>query len=65
MEGTHTDNSAKGQGIEKEIEIPVEGSLGLLAYGDLGLTAWREVRRKIYLQMLESQPDSEENTGKK
>lgn len=26
--------------------IPVEGSLGLLAYGDIGLRAWREVKKK-------------------
>lgn len=28
----------------KSYEIPVEGSLGLLAYGDKGLRAWRKVR---------------------
>jgi hypothetical protein len=27
-----------------EIEIPVKGSLGLLAYGDKGVKAWREAR---------------------
>ncbi|MFT6500721.1 MAG: hypothetical protein ACJASQ_000830 [Crocinitomicaceae bacterium] len=27
-------------------EIPKEGSLGLLAYGDKGLRAWRKVRDK-------------------
>jgi len=26
--------------------IPVEGSLGVLAYGDIGLRAWREVKKK-------------------
>lgn len=26
--------------------ITVEGSLGLLAYGDVGLRAWREVKQK-------------------
>lgn len=25
----------------KKMDIPLEGSLGLLAYGDLGLKAWR------------------------
>ncbi len=25
-------------------KIPVEGSLGLLAYGDIGLREWRKVR---------------------
>lgn len=26
--------------------ITIEGSLGLLAYGDVGLRAWREVKQK-------------------
>jgi len=30
----------------KELEIPPEGSLGLLALGDVALKAWREVRIK-------------------
>ncbi len=28
-------------------DIPVEGSLGLLALGDLGLLAWRQKRTKF------------------
>lgn len=28
-------------------EITEEGSLGLLAYGDIGLRAWRKVRNEI------------------
>jgi hypothetical protein len=28
----------------KDYKIPIEGSLGLLAYGDKGLRAWRKVR---------------------
>ena len=28
-------------------DIPVEGSLGLLALGDLGLFAWRQKRRQF------------------
>ncbi len=28
------------------LEIPVDGSLGLLANGDLGLIAWRIARKK-------------------
>lgn len=28
----------------KEVPIPVSGSLGILAYGDIGLKAWRKVR---------------------
>lgn len=30
----------------KEIQVPVEGSLGLLALGWQGLFAWREARKK-------------------
>lgn len=26
------------------IEIPVEGSLGILAYGDIGILSWRKKR---------------------
>ncbi|WP_161804627.1 hypothetical protein [Lacinutrix himadriensis] len=26
--------------------VTVDGSLGLLAYGDIGLRAWREVKQK-------------------
>ena len=26
--------------------VTVEGSLGLLAYGDIGLRAWRDVKKK-------------------
>ncbi|GER60670.1 hypothetical protein [Patiriisocius marinus] len=31
----------------KKVEITKDGSLGLLALGDVGLRAWREVRNKI------------------
>ena len=30
-----------------EFEITDKGSLGLLAYGDIGLRAWRAVKQKI------------------
>ncbi len=29
---------------KKNIEIPVQGNLGLLAYGDIALKAWRKKR---------------------
>ncbi len=35
----------KEDGIESKIEITKEGSLGLLALGDIGLRAWRKVKR--------------------
>lgn len=28
----------------KTVEIPVEGSLGILAYGDIGILSWRKKR---------------------
>jgi len=31
-------------------KIPVEGSLGILAYGDLGLRAWRKVKHENKLK---------------
>lgn len=34
--------SKKDKEQEKIYEVPEEGSLGLLALGDLGLKAWRE-----------------------
>ena len=33
-------------GISKNIEIPVDGMLGLLAFGDIGLVAWRKARQR-------------------
>ena len=33
--------------VEKEYEIPVEGSLGLLALGHIGLQLWREKRNQF------------------
>ncbi|HFA50279.1 MAG TPA: hypothetical protein ENJ95_14805 [Bacteroidetes bacterium] len=31
--------------------IPVEGSLGVLALGDLGIIAWRQKRRQFKLEL--------------
>ena len=33
---------------KKEFEIPVEGSLGLLALGYRGVVAWRKVRNEAW-----------------
>ncbi|WP_452226730.1 hypothetical protein [Lacinutrix cladophorae] len=30
----------------QKYSVTIEGSLGLLAYGDIGLRAWREVKQK-------------------
>ncbi len=35
---------------EKEYEIPVEGSLGLLAVGYIGLQLWREKRAMFEIE---------------
>lgn len=32
--------------VNSAVEIAVEGSLGLLAYGDIGLRAWRNVKKE-------------------
>jgi hypothetical protein len=32
---------------ETEFDIPVEGSLGLLALGAVGIKAWREKRKSV------------------
>ena len=38
-------------------EIPVEGSLGLLALGYRGVTAWRKVRNEAIKKEKEKNPD--------
>ncbi|WP_298754030.1 hypothetical protein [uncultured Psychroserpens sp.] len=35
---------------KQPIEITEKGSLGLLALGDLGLRAWREVKKEAQLK---------------
>jgi hypothetical protein len=37
-------------GKKVRIEIPVEGALGLLAMGAVGLKAWRKVRAEAHKQ---------------
>ena len=39
-------NNNKELDKEKSYKVTVEGSLGLLAFGDVGLRAWREVKKK-------------------
>lgn len=48
------ENFLKGFKTEdgQQFEIPIEGSLGLLAYGDLGLLAWR-LKKKEYTKSIE------------
>ncbi len=33
---------------KSNFEITEKGSLGLLAYGDIGLRAWRKVKQEFY-----------------
>jgi len=35
------------ENIKVDFEIPVEGSLGLLAFGHIGLILWRNKRREV------------------
>lgn len=35
----------KQERSSEEFKIPVEGSLGILALGDIGLRAWRQVKK--------------------
>ena len=37
-----------GKNEKLEFKIPEKGSLGLLAYGDIGLRAWRKVKQEFY-----------------
>ena len=32
--------------VIKTSEIPIESSLGLLAFGDIAFTAWRELKKQ-------------------
>jgi len=45
----------------KSVEIPVQGNLGILAYGDIGLKAWRKKRDEEYAKM----KNKEKNEDKK
>ena len=35
---------------EQHIEVTEKGSLGLLAYGDIGIRAWRQVKKETKQQ---------------
>ena len=39
-------------GTDKKFDVPVEGCLGLLALGDIGLMLWRKKRRETYKETL-------------
>ena len=44
----------------KPFQIPVEGSLGLLALGYKGLVAWRQVRRQYQKTVVAKQAQKQE-----
>ena len=46
----------------KPFQIPVEGSLGLLALGYKGLVAWRQVRRQYQKTVVAKQAQKDTNT---
>ncbi len=48
---------------EKKYEIPVYGSLGLLALGYKGLLAWRSKKAEVKTKM-ESNPENSNDTSK-
>lgn len=43
----------------KTFEVPVQGCLGLLALGDLGLVAWRE-KKVEYIQELQNRASKQD-----
>lgn len=43
--------SKENEDKKKELEIPVDGSLGLLAYGYKGILAWRKKRNEYIIEM--------------
>lgn len=45
----------------KPFQIPVEGSLGLLALGYKGLVAWRQVRRQYQKTLVANKAQKQEN----
>lgn len=40
----------------KPFDIPLQGSLGLLALGDLGLMAWRKKKMEVYERLQDQKP---------
>lgn len=46
----------------KPVEIPLNGSISLLALGDLGLIAWR-LKKQEYNQALRNKQNNREDEG--
>ena len=45
----------------KKMEVPLRGSLGLLAYGAVGIRIWREVRVMAQQEKNAGKNDTEQN----
>ena len=48
-------------GKKVKLEIPAEGMIGLIAYGDLGIRAWRNAKKKVYDQKMKEQGAQDKN----
>ena len=44
-------------------EVPVQGSLGLLALGDIGLLAWRQKKMQVFQEMQKQKSQQGEDTN--
>jgi len=44
----------------QKFDVPVHGSLGLLALGDIGLMAWREKKLQVYQEMQKQKAQKEQ-----
>jgi|TARA_R110000787_G_scaffold26632_1_gene74415 hypothetical protein len=49
---------------EKTVEIPIEGSLGILAHGDIGLLSWRK-KRDLELKKKKTNTNTSKKNAKK
>lgn len=58
-------NNMSKEEKSKEFEIPVDGSIGLLALGDVGLKKWREVKAKFEAEMKNKKVEGKKNGDKK
>lgn len=43
----------------KNVEIPVQGNLGILAHGDIAIEAWRKVRGPLKEPEIETPKENE------
>ena len=55
-------NKSSGKPIENQDDIPLEGSLGLLAAGYKGIMLWRNKRKEHLHQVLEERMKEDPKT---